>query len=756
MESKIGTTAQKLSNIFCKPWRDPGSTERDRQSRLLSGVLLIIIAVGVVMIIQWYGIPEYNPRSSAVTLTALISLVFIYILNRIGFYRSASIAAVLVMTAAIFIASVPDQGHTNAGMLYFIVVPILFSAIFFPLKLSIIYGILAVGGMIIFEVLFPNLPLDTVPTNTTMILAGLLILSTWYKDMIEKERQSELIESEGRFRTLVHHTPEAILLIDSEQDTVLELNQQAVNFFPDIEKIKCPFSLDRLRRYGDTFHSQLRRGINLSAQGEDTAKEIKILKYGERGITCDTKFIGIPKMEGRRVVVTLQDITERKERELKLYFLANHDSLTRLPNRNLLNERMEGAVERSKRTNQPFALLFMDLDNFKHINDVFGHPVGDHLLVSLAERFKQHLRGTDTIARLGGDEFAVLVEELDSPVSVIPVVQKLISITTKPIQLRNREMSVTTSIGISVYPQDGEEPEELLKNADAALYFTKSAGKNNFTMYEHYMTREIANKLELAQDLRFALARNEFFIEYQPQVNIHSRRIIGVEALVRWNHPEKGKLSPGAFLPIAEEIGTVQEIGDWVLETAGKQLADWNRRGITGIRMAVNVAASQLRHGHIIDAAERVINTTGIRAGDLELELTENILFKDAEQTNMLLVNLKRLGVRIAVDDFGAGYSTLEHLASFPLDVLKVDRSFALKLDSEPNHAVIVQGIANIAEQLGLTTVAEGVEDERHVRLYRNYGYQIIQGFYYSRPLEAEDCASLLKMGEFNTRITKT
>ncbi|MFP4382594.1 MAG: putative bifunctional diguanylate cyclase/phosphodiesterase [Spirochaetia bacterium] len=756
MVKGIGSFVQKLNNFLCKPWRDLESSERDRQSRLLSGVLLIIIGVGAVMVMQWQMIPSHTPQANIVTIIALVFLAFLYIANRAGFFRLASVAAVLAMTAAIFLASIPDQNNANVGMLYFIVVPILFSAIFFPLKLSILYGISAVGGMIVFELLYPNLPLDTVPTNTTMILAGLLILSTWYKDMIEKERQSELIESEGRFRTLVHHTPEAILLIDSEQDSVIEFNRQAVKFFPEMETIQCPFPVNDLRRYGNTFYSQFRRGINLSAKGEDTAKEIKILRDGERGITCDTQFIGIPKMEDRRVVVTLQDITERKERELKLYFLANHDSLTKLPNRNLLNERMEAAINRSTRTTRPFALLFMDLDNFKHINDVFGHPVGDHLLVFLAERFKQHLRGTDTVARLGGDEFAVLVEELDSPVSVIPVIRKLISITTNPVQLQNREISITTSIGVSIYPQDGEKPEELLKNADAALYFTKSSGKNNFTMYEHYMTREIANKLELAQDLRFALARNEFFIEYQPQVNIHSRRIIGVEALVRWNHPEKGRLLPGAFLPIAEEIGTVQEIGDWVLKTAANQLAEWNRRGINGIRMAVNVAASQLRHGHIIDMAEEVIENSGIRPGDLELELTENILFKDAEQTNILLVNLKRLGVRIAVDDFGAGYSTLQHLASFPLDVLKVDRSFTLKLNSEPNHAVIVQGIADMARKLGLTTVAEGVEDENNVRLYRKYGYQIIQGFYYSRPLEAEHCASLIKSGKFNNRITKT
>jgi diguanylate cyclase (GGDEF)-like protein len=749
MLRKIIRAGRKINNFLGGPRKPLDSVEKNRQTRLLSWVQIFIIIFGLIMMLGTLRI--HTPRASTKTITSvtLFLLAVLYGINRLGYFRFASISTIIVITLAIFIAGIPNHGPSDAGMLYFIVIPILFSVIFLPLKLSVIYGTAVIIGMFVFDAAHPQLPGDSVPTSTTVILVGLLLVASRHQDLVEKDRQRELRESEQRFRTLVHHTPESILLIDTEKREILEYNHQAKILLPGIEKFIYPCPLEKLKVFGDSFYSQLSQGIDLSVNGKDVSREIKLPKEGGQGIICETNFIKIPKTNGRRVVISMQDITDRKERELKLYFLANHDSLTKLPNRNLLNDRLEAAVNRSKRNSTFFAVLFMDLDNFKHINDVFGHPMGDHLLIELAERFKQHLRATDTVSRLGGDEFAVIIEELDSPLSVIPVVRKLISITTKPILLKNRELSVTTSIGISIYPQDGEVPEELLKNADAALYFTKASGKNSFSMYENYMTRDIANRLELAQYLRYALVREELYLEYQPQVKLETQEIVGVEALVRWRHPERGNLSPGVFLPIAEEIGIISEIGDWVLKQACLQLEEWKKEGIEGIRMAVNVAANQLRHGHIIDITEEVLLETSLIPGELELELTENILFQNAERTIMLLDNLKRLGVRIAVDDFGAGYSTLRHLASFPLDVLKVDRSFTFKLKSDANHAVIVAGIADMAKKLGLESVAEGVEDEEHINIFREYGYDIIQGFYYSRPVDADACKELLRNSHF-------
>ena len=431
----------------------------------------------------------------------------------------------------------------------------------------------------------------------------------------------------------------------------------------------------------------------------------------------------------------LNDITQFREVERNLVRLAHVDTLTDLPNRSLLADRVGQLTSVSRRDHRPFALMFMDLDQFKNINDTLGHSVGDALLGEVARRLQSSLREVDTVARLGGDEFAVLLPGADTAGAEL-VASKLLERLAEPCMVQGHELSMTMSIGIATYPSDGDDYEILSRNADTAMYRAKHEGKATWRFFAAGMQQRSARQLQLESALRRALERNELLLHYQPQLDGNGEHLVGVEALLRWRHPEFGMVSPAEFIPLAETSGQIIAIGEWVLRTAVAQLKAWINAGVPPMVMAVNVSAVQFRHVGLPDVVLRALNDAGLPAQYLELELTESVT---ANPTAAIAVmdSLHALGVRLSLDDFGTGYSSLSYLKRFPLHTLKIDQSFVRDIDTDPDDRAIVQAIIQMARALNLKTIAEGVETDAQHHFLRREGCDMMQGYRFCRPMDA-------------------
>jgi diguanylate cyclase (GGDEF)-like protein/PAS domain S-box-containing protein len=431
----------------------------------------------------------------------------------------------------------------------------------------------------------------------------------------------------------------------------------------------------------------------------------------------------------------LNDITQFREVERNLVRLAHVDTLTDLPNRSLLADRVGQLTSVSRRDHRPFALMFMDLDQFKNINDTLGHSVGDALLGEVARRLQGSLRECDTVARLGGDEFAVLLPGADIAGAEL-VAAKLLERLAEPCMVEGHELSMTMSIGIATYPSDGDDYEILSRNADTAMYRAKHEGKATWRFFAAGMQQRSARQLQLESALRRALERNELLLHYQPQLDGHGETLVGVEALLRWRHPEFGMVSPAEFIPLAETSGQIVAIGEWVLRTAVTQLKAWIDAGVPPMVVAVNLSAVQFRHPGLPDVVMRALDDAGLPARYLELELTESVTANPAAAIAMM-DSLHALGVRLSLDDFGTGYSSLSYLKRFPLHTLKIDQSFVRDIDTDPDDRAIVQAIIQMARALDLKTIAEGVETDAQHQFLRRGGCDMMQGYRFCRPLDA-------------------
>lgn len=456
---------------------------------------------------------------------------------------------------------------------------------------------------------------------------------------------------------------------------------------------------------------------------------------------------------------TVLDVTELKRAQGKILQLAHFDSLTGLANRNVFRERVEVAMEQAKQRGYIGAVLFLDLDNFKRINDTYGHSIGDQLLQEVAKRLTSTVRSSDSIcdtylrpaternmiARLGGDEFTVLLPNIRHITDAENVARRILDSMEFCIHLSGHEFVVTPSIGIAIFPDHGEDVESLLKNCDAAMYCVKHAGKNGYELFVNSMNVVVKRRLEMETCLRRAMYDNELSINYQPQVDIQSGRIIGVEALLRWNSAELGMVSPVEFIPVAEETGLISPIGEWVLREACRQVKKWRDDGLPEIRVAVNLSVRQFAKQSIDKLVSQVLLDTGLPVHCLELEITENMLMDDVEGAVETLHKLKALGVYLAIDDFGTGYSSLSYLKRFPIDKLKVDRSFITNVTTDPSDASVTQAIIAMAHSLGLTVTAEGVEEDSQLAFLRQNNCQEVQGYYFSKPLTEKDMKHLLQ-----------
>ncbi len=449
------------------------------------------------------------------------------------------------------------------------------------------------------------------------------------------------------------------------------------------------------------------------------------------------------------------DISEQKRAEKNLLHMATHDALTGLPNRSLLQDRIGQAITYANRTQREVALLFIDVDRFKNINDSLGHTMGDLLISNLAQRLRSAVRMIDTVARVGGDEFVIVLTDIARESDVTQIIPNLLDAITRPMAVAGHELSVTASIGVSLYPRDGDDSTSLLKNADTAMYRAKEAGRNDFRFYTQEMNADAVDRLRLENDLRKAITGDELVVYYQPQVNARCGSIIAAEALLRWRHPVHGLISPNDFIPLAEETGLIVAIGEWVLRRVCAQMRGWREAGMPELKVAVNLSPRQFRQPDIVEMIDRAVRDYGLPPECIELEITEGSLMHNPEATALLLEELSQRGFRLAVDDFGTGYSSLAYLKRFPLHALKIDRSFVSDVESNRDSAAIATAVVALAHSLGLKVVAEGVELEVQMAFLRGLNCDLAQGYLYGRPLPAEEFMAMLVNQPSRTHSTE-
>jgi diguanylate cyclase (GGDEF)-like protein/PAS domain S-box-containing protein len=452
-------------------------------------------------------------------------------------------------------------------------------------------------------------------------------------------------------------------------------------------------------------------------------------------------------------VMVFRDVSMARALSLKMVHLAQHDSLTDLPNRILLNDRLTQALALARRHQQKLALLFLDLDHFKNVNDSLGHAIGDRLLQSVAERLLACVRSSDTVSRQGGDEFVILLSEVARPEDAAASAEKILLALSMPHRIDQQDLHLAASIGVVTYPEDGTEAETLLKHADLAMYRAKDSGRNTYRRFEPDMRGCTADRQSLEGGLHRAIERQEFVLHYQPTMSLDSGEIIGIEALIRWNHPQRGLVPPGQFVPIAEESGFIAAIGRWVLHEACRQSRAWRAAGLPPMRIAINISTVELRRKGFVESVGGILEEHGLMPQDLELELTETFLMHDSNSAAAVLQSLSNLGVRIALDDFGTGYSSLSHLKRFPIDTLKIDQSFVRNLAIDADDASIVSAVIGMGKGLQIRVVAEGVETREQLAFLRKRGCPEGQGYYFSRPVSASEFTQLLRRSATKSRV---
>lgn len=444
------------------------------------------------------------------------------------------------------------------------------------------------------------------------------------------------------------------------------------------------------------------------------------------------------QLEEKVRVEAIKRTEKLKEQKAVFEHLAHHDTLTGLPNRTLFYDRLEHAIARAKRTNTKLALLFLDLDYFKEINDSLGHHIGDKVLKIVAQRLQNELRISDTIARLGGDEFTILLEDVKQSTQVVDIALKLLLSLKASVHVEEHEIFLTVSIGISTFPEDGESVQTLVQNADAAMYGAKQDGRNTYRYYAKTMTQEALQRLTLETSMRHALENGEFLLYYQPQIDTQSQKLVGMEALIRWYHPEQGLISPSLFIPLAEMTQFIIPLGEWIFKTACKQARSWHDAGFDPGRISVNFSANQLRHQSVIPMITQTLEESGCRPEWVELEITESYTMQNPEQSVLLLEQIKAIGMTLAIDDFGTGYSSLSYLKRLPIDKLKIDRSFIKDIPECKEDETITKTIISMAKSLELSLIAEGVETDEQQSFLQQSGCHVMQGFLYCKPMPAE------------------
>ena len=561
-----------------------------------------------------------------------------------------------------------------------------------------------------------------------------------------------LRESENRFRSVVESANDAIMLIGHNGE-IMSWNRSAQTIFgySEDEILGQPISV----LFPESFT------LNLSQNNDrDSLLASGLLRPGSRAedligkkrdgseFPLEISLSSWETSEGVFHSGIVRDVTERKSLEDQLTHQALHDPLTKLANRVLFRDRVEHAIIRARRKDAHIAVLFIDLDNFKSVNDSLGHAAGDELLVSATERLQSCLRSSDTPARLGGDEFAVLVEEVDHAEGAVFVAERIRNVLSAPFSISGTEVFVGTSIGIATTVTDDESPEELLRNADVAMYMSKSNGKDRYTIFKPDMREALVKRVQLEADMRSGIEGQEFEVYYQPIVDLQSEQVMGMEALVRWNHPSLGLIAPMEFIPLAEESNLIIPLGRWILEESCRQARQWQTVYGYGeqLYITVNIASRQFQEDSIFEAVKSALDKSGLPPQSLILEITETTMLKNTDATLKKLTELKKLGVRLAIDDFGTGYSSLSYLQRFPVDILKIDKSFIDKIANGKEGAAVAKAIITMSDTLQLKTIAEGIESVGQQTELQNLGCKLGQGFHFAKPLRSADMGEFLRL----------
>lgn len=496
---------------------------------------------------------------------------------------------------------------------------------------------------------------------------------------------------------------------------------------------------DSLELFGETFREFLPELLRVLEDGSSLSFDYSLSDQGR------TFSVQAFSPGPGRIATLFEEITERKKSEEQIQHMAYFDALTGLPNRSLMLDRLNRAIARSTRDQSTLAILFLDLDRFKAVNDTLGHSTGDMLLIEVSQRLRSFVRTSDTLARLGGDEFVVIVSDLDKEVNAAHIAQKLIDSLAAPFRISGHELHITTSIGVAIFPEDGVTAEVLIKNADMAMYAAKESGRNNYNYYSAEMNQKAHERLTMEESIRGALVRSEFFLEYQPIMDPVSGTISAAEALVRWNHPERGRVAPDMFIALAEDTGLIVPLGEWVLRSACSMITKLRDSGLPPIRIAVNVSSRQIDQQNFADVVTKVLQETGANPAQLEIELTESCLMRHSADNIAGIFELRGLGVSIAIDDFGTGYSSLGYIKTLPIDHIKVDRSFIIDVTTNPNDQAIVESIITMSQKLGIRNIAEGVETADQLAFLKSLGCDEIQGYYFHRPLAVAAFEELLR-----------
>ncbi len=554
--------------------------------------------------------------------------------------------------------------------------------------------------------------------------------------------ENSLLESKERMEQLYKVIPSAVFTVDTDR-RIQSFNKKAeditgYNATEVIGKDCSVFALNSCVKNCALFSDELQKPI--------MGKECGLIrKDGEIRILSKNMDL-IRDIKGNIIggVESFEDVTERKQDEETLNYLAYYDALTGLPNRRLFYDRFEMAVSSAKRNREMLAIIFLDLDNFKTVNDTLGHIVGDQLIQAVADRLRKTLRGEDTVARLGGDEFILLIKRASEIGEIAKVAQRAISALKPPFYFNNREFYITASAGIAVYPNDGNEVHDLLRNADIALYRAKEQGRDNYQFYAPTMGDKAIDRLTLENNLHKALDREEFLLYYQPIVDLNSGRISRMEALLRWQHPNFGLVYPSDFIPALEETGLIMPVGEWVLRTACNQARAWQEKGLIPVRVAVNLSPKQFQQKGLVEMISDVLGKTDLSPDYLEIEITENAVMGDIRVATETFYGIKEIGVQVSFDDFATGYSSLSLLKKLPADTLKIDQSFISDIVASSNDKEIVKAIITLAHSLSIRAIAEGVETMEQLELLREFNCDEIQGYVFSRPLPAHEATELL------------
>ncbi|MCY0967343.1 putative bifunctional diguanylate cyclase/phosphodiesterase [Parathalassolituus penaei] len=564
-------------------------------------------------------------------------------------------------------------------------------------------------------------------------------LITLFNRLIEtvEDEHNLLRENEARFRKLAAFSPVGIFQIDNQQQ-LQYVNQRWRDIHgihipePTLESwFSCISSADLVE-----VHNAWQRLLELN---ESIALEMRLLQRDSSEVWVHLMAGPLHDRDGATIgyLGAISDISELKAAQLQMEHLAFYDALTGLANRRLFRNRLGKSIKAAQRTNSSLALMFLDMDQFKRVNDTLGHDAGDLLLQEVAHRLSSNVRDRDTVSRIGGDEFTILLTDVHHTSDVMTVAEKLLSALSKPIRIKGQDISTSVSIGITLTPQDSTDPNILMKNADLAMYRAKELGRNNYQFFSEDMNRAILEHLTWEKEIQDALNLNQFSVYYQPKIRLDDLTVTGVEALLRWIHPEKGMISPDKFIPVAEETGQILDIGHWVLDQSCREISQLMARGrlAPGSRVAVNLSARQFTDPNLIEVIRDILNSHSLPPECLELEITESTLMKDVEHAIRIMNDLRTLGISFAIDDFGTGYSSLSYLKRFPVEVLKVDRTFVTDIPHDDNDMAITAAVIAMAHKLGITVVAEGVETPDQLEFLRRNRCDQCQGYLFSRPL---------------------